>query len=272
MYAGPFPLAYEPTETELLDTARAAFGADLDLELVSATRFHDATRVAETFRSGRILLAGDAAHVRTPGGNLGEGFGDVVNLGWKLASVLAGHASDALLDSYDQERRPHNQRVGDHALWRARRSAEVLDQIRRGGVPDDDDTRPAAAARRSEIGELLRQNRSADVGVTFDERYDASSAVWYESGQPDRETPWRADRYVDDARPGHRAPDGIIDAYGGTLHDRVGRDLALLVLGEGRDVERALVQEARRRGLPLTVVHVTDPEARRVYASANVVI
>nr|WP_237702755.1 MULTISPECIES: FAD-dependent oxidoreductase [Protofrankia] len=110
VYAGPYPLGYEPPEAELIDIARAAFGLDLDLELVSATTFYDATRIARTFRRGRVLLAGDAAHVRTPGGNLGEGFGDVANLGWKLAAVLAGQAPDTLLDSYDQERRRHNWR------------------------------------------------------------------------------------------------------------------------------------------------------------------
>ncbi|WP_200901212.1 FAD-dependent monooxygenase, partial [Nostocoides japonicum] len=272
VYAGPFPLDHEPAEEELLAVARAAFGFDLDLEIVSATTFYDATLVAATFRRGRVLLAGDAAHVRTPGGNLGEGFGDVVNLGWKLALVLAGQASEGLLDSYDEERRPHNQRVGDHALARSRRSGEVLAEIRRGGVPADDDLSPDAVRRRAAIGDLLSQNRFDDIGVTFDERYDTSSAIWYEPGQREAEAPWRPDTYVDDARPGHRAPDGLVDAYGGTLYDRIGSDLALLVLGEGRCVERAFAAEARARRLPFTVVHLTDPEARQVYAADNVLV
>ena len=99
VYAGPFPLDYEPANAELIDIGRAAFGYDLDLEVASATTYYDSSRIAQTFRKGRVLLAGDAAHVRTPGGNLGEGFGDVVNLGWKLAAVLAGHAPEDLLDS-----------------------------------------------------------------------------------------------------------------------------------------------------------------------------
>lgn len=272
VYAGPYPLAYEPAEEELLDVARAAFGFDPDLELVSATTFHHATRIAETFRRGRILLAGDAAHVRTPGGNLGEGFGDVVNLGWKLAAVLAGHAPDTLLDSYDEERRPHNRRVGDHALDRSRRAQATLAEIRGGGIPDDADHGPEAARRRGEIGERLRRDHVEAVGVTFDERYDTSSVIWYEPDQLSTEPPWRADLYEDDPRPGHRAPDGRVDPYGGTLHDRVGRSFALLVLDGDRSVERSFATAAADRGLPFTVIHLTDPGALAVYGSGHVLV
>jgi 2-polyprenyl-6-methoxyphenol hydroxylase-like FAD-dependent oxidoreductase len=271
VYAGPYPLEYEPSKDELLETARAAFGFDLDLELASATTFYHATRIAETFRSGRVLLAGDAAHVRTPGGNLGEGFGDVVNLGWKLAAVLHGHAPDSLLDSYDQERRRHNWRVADFALERSRRSQATLAEIRRIGVPDDADLSPDAQRRRAAIGARIAGNRFGADGVTFDERYDDSTVIWYEDGQLDSEPPWRADLYEDDPRPGHRAPNGLVDPYGGTLYDRIGNDFALLVLSPDQEVERAFVAEARRP-LRFTVIHLTDPGARELYGADNVLI
>ncbi|MBK6010670.1 FAD-dependent monooxygenase [Streptomyces sp. MBT53] len=272
VYAGPYPLEHEPTEGELLDIGRAAFGLDIDLELVSATTFYHATRIAETFRRGRILLAGDAAHVRTPGGNLGEGIGDVVNLGWKVAAVLDGHAPPSLLDSYDQERRPHNWRVAEHALERAQRSQATLGEIRAGGIPDDTDLGEDAVRRRAEIGARLRRDRLGSDGVAFDERYDASSVVWYEPGQLDTERPWRADVYEDDPRPGHRAPDGPVDPSGGTLYDRLGTSFGLLALTEDRTVERAFAAEVAARGLPFTVVHLTDPAARAVYGTTNVLI
>jgi 2-polyprenyl-6-methoxyphenol hydroxylase-like FAD-dependent oxidoreductase len=272
VYAGPFPLGHEPTEEELLATARAAFGFDLDLELVSATTFYQATRIARTFRHGRVLLAGDAAHVRTPGGNLGEGIGDVVNLGWKLAAVLAGQARPALLDSYDEERRRHNHRVADHALRRARIAHATLEEIRRGGIPDDADLSPEATARRAAIGARIGQDRLGADGVTFDERYDDSSVIWYEPGQLDTEPPWRADVYEDDARPGHRAPDGLVDPYGDTLYDRIGTSFALLVLGENRSVEHAFAAQAAARSLPFTVIHLADPVARALYGAANVLV
>lgn len=272
VYAGPYPLDHTPTEEELLDAARAAFGFELDLELVSATTFYDATRIAQRFRRGRVLLAGDAAHVRTPGGNLGEGFGDVVNLGWKLAAVLVGQAPEELLDSYDQERRRHNWRIADHALERSRRSHALLAQLRRLGIPDDADLSPQAESRRAEIRARLSQGRLDAPGVTFDERYDASSTVWYEDGQLDAEPPWRADVYQDDPRPGHRAPDGFVDPYGGTLYDRIGHGFALLVLSADREVERAFAAEALARSLPFTVVHLTDPTVRALYGADNVLV
>ncbi|HVW42468.1 MAG TPA: FAD-dependent oxidoreductase [Amycolatopsis sp.] len=272
VYAGPYPLDYEPTERELLETAQAAFGFDLDLELVSATTFYHATRIAETFRSGRVLLAGDAAHVRTPGGNLGEGFGDVVNLGWKLAAVLRGAAPDTLLDTYDQERRRHNWRVADFALERSRRGQAALADIRRIGVPADADLSPGAQRRRAAIGERLAQNRIAADGVTFDERYDDSAAIWYEPGQLDSERPWRADLYEDDARPGHRAPNGVVDPYGGTLYDRIGNDFGLLVLSAEPAVEQAFAAEAAARRIPFTVIHLADAGAREVYGADAVLI
>ncbi|GAA3388137.1 FAD-dependent oxidoreductase [Cryptosporangium minutisporangium] len=269
VYAGPYPLDYEPSEPELLGIARAAFGFDLDLEIASATTFYEATQIARTFRAGRVLLAGDAAHVRTPGGNLGEGFGDVVNLGWKLAAVLAGSAPDRLLDSYDQERRPHNWRVADFALARARRAAATLAEIRRIGVPDDADPSSQAQGRRTEIARRIDADRVDAVGVTFDERYDASSVIWYEDGpEPD----WRGDVYADDPRPGHRAPDGLIDPYGGTLYDRIGNNFALLVLSSDRTVEAAFLGEVAGRGLPFTVIHLIDPEVRALYGADNVLV
>ena len=77
-----------------------------ELAWLTAYRFHE--RVASRFRAGRVFLAGDAAHLFAPFGarGLNSGVEDARNLGWKLALVLAGKASDALLDTYDDERRP----------------------------------------------------------------------------------------------------------------------------------------------------------------------
>jgi 3-(3-hydroxy-phenyl)propionate hydroxylase len=76
------------------------------------SRYGDAARQADRYRAGRVLLAGDAAHVHYPAGGQGlnTGVQDAVNLGWKLAAVLRG-ADDALLDSYHDERHPVGERV-----------------------------------------------------------------------------------------------------------------------------------------------------------------
>ncbi|GAB3163923.1 FAD-dependent monooxygenase [Microbispora hainanensis] len=74
----------------------------------AATRYTDATRQAVTYRAGRVLLAGDAAHIHSPAGGQGLnlGIGDAMNLGWKLAATVRGRAPEGLLDGYTEERHP----------------------------------------------------------------------------------------------------------------------------------------------------------------------
>jgi 2-polyprenyl-6-methoxyphenol hydroxylase-like FAD-dependent oxidoreductase len=98
----------EPTLAEFRDSVRRVLGADLPLgEPLWLSRTVSSARLAERYRAGRFLLAGDAAHLFPAGGSsLNVGLLDAVNLGWKLAAVVRGEAEDALLDSYDSERRP----------------------------------------------------------------------------------------------------------------------------------------------------------------------
>lgn len=94
---------------EFIDLTRKQWGIpDLDVEYVSSLRWRMRAAVPTTFRVGRVILAGDAAHNIPPTGGLGlnTGIQDVQNLAWKLAFVLNGHAPDELLDTYDEERRP----------------------------------------------------------------------------------------------------------------------------------------------------------------------
>lgn len=87
----------------------AAYGTDFGVHDVRwLSRFTDAARQAAAYRQGRVLLAGDAAHVHSPVGGQGLNIGlqDAVNLGWKLAQVVRGISSDALLDTYQAERHP----------------------------------------------------------------------------------------------------------------------------------------------------------------------
>lgn len=86
------------------------------LEARWLSRFTNASRLASTYRKGSVFLAGDAAHIHLPAGGpgLNLGFNDAVNLGWKLAAVLQGRASEELLDTYEAERRPAAERVLMH--------------------------------------------------------------------------------------------------------------------------------------------------------------
>jgi 2-polyprenyl-6-methoxyphenol hydroxylase-like FAD-dependent oxidoreductase len=105
------------TLAELQDALRRASGTGVTLTALrgAGTRWTDNARQADTYRRGRVLLAGDAAHVHSPfgGQGLNLGVGDAVNLGWKLAAVVAGWAGEDLLDTYTAERHPLGARVLD---------------------------------------------------------------------------------------------------------------------------------------------------------------
>jgi len=152
------------TFDELRDSFRRVLGADLpmtDPQLLS--RIVGNSRQADRYRAGRILIAGDAAHVFGLGGSLNTGLLDAVNLGWKLAAEVQGRAPAGLLDSYQAERHP----AGRRAILQSR-AQKALTTLGQGG--DRQPTPEGAAALRElfgdaagqpdplrQIGELLRQ-------------------------------------------------------------------------------------------------------------------
>jgi 2-polyprenyl-6-methoxyphenol hydroxylase-like FAD-dependent oxidoreductase len=102
------------TIAEVQESLQKVSGADVRVTAMpSATRFTDNARQATSYRMGRVLLAGDAAHVHSPFGGQGLNLGllDAVNLGWKLAAVIRGEAGEDLLDTYTSERHPVAARV-----------------------------------------------------------------------------------------------------------------------------------------------------------------
>ena len=106
--------ATEPTLEELRRGLVEAFGTDFGVHSPTwLSRFTDATRQAASYRKGRVLLAGDAAHVHSPTGGLGIGLGiqDAVNLGWKLGQVVRGVSGADLLGTYHAERHPAGARA-----------------------------------------------------------------------------------------------------------------------------------------------------------------
>ncbi|GAA4498234.1 FAD-dependent monooxygenase [Hymenobacter ginsengisoli] len=128
--------------------ARRISGTDVTIKALHlATTWTDRARQATTYRHGRLLLAGDAAHIHSPlgGQGLNLGLGDALNLGWKLAATIQGQAPDGLLDSYTSERHPVGARVLDWsraqvAIMRPDSSARALHAI----IRDLMDTRDGA--------------------------------------------------------------------------------------------------------------------------------
>ncbi|MCW7945878.1 FAD-dependent oxidoreductase [Streptomyces hygroscopicus] len=127
------------TDERCVEIVRQAAGRDIGVEIVDKVPWRGAQLVSETFRVGRVFLAGDAAHVHPPAGGFGANTGihDAHNLAWKLAAVLKGWGTDALLDTYDAERRPLGTAMSEQALVRNRiRHGYATDQDR-GDFVDD---------------------------------------------------------------------------------------------------------------------------------------
>ena len=109
----------EPTLRDLSEALIAVYGTDFGIHNpMWISRFTDMTRQAAAYRAGRVLLAGDSAHVHYPAGGQGLSLGvqDAVNLGWKLAQVVNGTSPESLLDTYQDERHPVAARALQHTM------------------------------------------------------------------------------------------------------------------------------------------------------------
>ncbi|MFJ6392521.1 FAD-dependent monooxygenase [Streptomyces sp. NPDC091972] len=120
---GAYDRAQPPTVQHLQSVLRHVSGTDVTLtDVTLASTFTDRAKQTTTYQRGRVLLAGDAAHIHSPLGaqGLNTGIGDAVNLGWKLAATVHGHAPDDLLGTYTRERHPVGAQILD---WTRAQSA-----------------------------------------------------------------------------------------------------------------------------------------------------
>jgi len=237
---------------ELLGTGEWTAGFALVAE-----RFHDRAD------DPRVFLAGDAAHLFTPTG--GQGYNtavdDASNLGWKLAAVCDGWGGPGLLASYDAERQPIAHRNTEFAR-------AMADSIGRVPIPPElEDDTPAGAQCRRAMGERLLEHckREFDIpGIHLGVFYGGSPIV-VGDGTPAPADDWH--RYTPHATPGARAPHVWVEDDE-SIFDRMGRDFTLLVLGRSREAdERALVDAASQRGVPLDLLRVESEEARDLYGA-----
>ncbi|MEE4546625.1 FAD-dependent monooxygenase [Streptomyces sp. V4-01] len=209
-------------------------------------------QIVDRMRGGRVFLAGDAAHLNPPfgGHGLNTGIGDAVDLGWKLAAVLAGWGGAALLDSYETERRPVQERVIREATANMRvLSTELLaDNL-------DDADRAGAEARRV-AGARIQQTKAAEfhsLDLVLGLRVSTSPVL------PEDEVQG-GDGPESAGRTGARLPHLFL-ADGRSLYDLLGPGLTLLTFGRGAP-DRAVEDAARARGVPLTVVDLHELTGR----------
>jgi 2-polyprenyl-6-methoxyphenol hydroxylase-like FAD-dependent oxidoreductase len=208
----------------------AAVGAPVDAEVLSTDPWTARMQLVDTLRVGRVFLAGDAAHLNPPfgGHGLNTGIGDAVDLGWKLAAVLRGWGGPGLLDSYEAERRPVQDRIvrAAHENMRTLSTDLVADDL-------DADTPRGDAARRA-AHERIQATKHAEfhaLDLVLDVDHDGSPVVAPGAGQ---------------RLPHAWLPDGR------SLYDVLGPGLSLLA--RPGDDPAALRAACAHRGVPLTVV------------------
>jgi 2-polyprenyl-6-methoxyphenol hydroxylase-like FAD-dependent oxidoreductase len=231
-------------------------GTDVNAEILSTDAWQARTALADRWGSGRLFIAGDAAHQNPPWGGHGfnTGIGDAVNLGWKLAAVINQWAPVDLLDSYEQERRPVAAQTIDEAVRNMSSLAPELGALLRADSDEQfDATRDAAAdvIRRTKTGEFH------SLGLTLGYRYDDSPIIAAAPSAP----PSTNDTYRPDARPGGRLPHFRLDDE--SLYDRLGPEFSL-VGDPAQPAAHAFAKAAAALGVPLELVGLdaTDCAAR----------
>ncbi|MBI0536178.1 hypothetical protein D9599_11390 [Roseomonas sp. KE2513] len=236
------------TEAQARAMFERAVGRPVPAEILSRTAWTAGhALVAESFGRGRVLIAGDAAHLFTPAGGLGYNTAveDAVNLGWKLASVVKGIAAPALLDSYGLER-------GALARRNTAYARELADSLGyRPADPALESDTPEGEAARREAGEHLGAHARREFnipGITFGGRYDGSPIIVPDGTAP---PPDSMNRYEPTACPGGRPPHAWL-AEGRSLYDLFGPEWTLLHLGPA--LAEGFSRAAAAAGLDLRVV------------------
>jgi 2-polyprenyl-6-methoxyphenol hydroxylase-like FAD-dependent oxidoreductase len=248
-------------EVDLKVAIPAALGAEVPIEILGIERWTSRRLVADRYRDGNVLLAGDAAHIWIPLGGFGmnAGIGDATHLAWLLSAEYRGWAGPGLLDAYEAERRPIGDLVSGAAVQIMKNRGPAM-QVREG-IEDDSET---GAAMRRAMGERIvaaDASQFNSVGVQLGYYYD-NSPINVNDGTPP--PPFSLDKYVPTSRPGSRAPHSWL-RDGTSLYDALGPDFTLLRLGNASGDVRPLENAARLRNVPLRVLEIQEREVLAAY-------
>ena len=221
----------EPRLVELI--RMAVDDPELDVKIIGRQRWEMAARLADRFRAGRVFLAGDAAKVTPPTGGMGGNTAvqDGYDLAWKLAAVLAGHAGDGLLDSYEDERRPIADLVIRTSLHNAKE--RMFPELDLTGVGEPVDVLGLMLGFRCRSGAVLAED---DDPAPVENPFEASG------------------------RPGFRGPHVAVD--GKSTVDFFGDSWVLLAAAE--EWRAAAGRVSAELGVPITV-HGAGPSVAARY-------
>ncbi|MCX5591027.1 FAD-dependent oxidoreductase [Alcaligenes endophyticus] len=234
---------------------------DFEYEVLSNEDWYGRRLVADKFRSQRIFLCGDSAHIWVPyaGYGMNAGIADAANLSWLLAAHLNGWAPASILNAYTLERQPITEQVShfvmDHCMAMARQRMSVPDNITEDS--------PAGEAARQKLGEdayALNVQQYACSGLNFGYFYDQSPLIAYDA---EKQPSYSMATYTPSTVPGCRTPHLWL-RDGRSLYDALGPEYTLLRLDPQIDVS-PIMTAAQEQGVPLQVLDVDSDEASVLY-------
>lgn len=241
-------------------------GPEFAYEVISNEDWFGRRLVADRFRNERVFICGDAAHLWVPyaGYGMNAGLADAENLAWLLAARLNGWGGEHILDAYERERLPITEQVSHFAMNHAHATAR---QRRAVPLEIEDDT-PAGATARAALGAAtyeLNVQQYAAAGLNFGYYYDDSPLIAYD-GAP--HPPYAMGSFTPSSVPGCRLPHLWL-RDGRSLYDALGPEYTLLRLDPAINVA-ALLDAAKRRGVPLQLLDVDAADAGDAYETALV--
>ena len=243
-FHAPVPIGTTADNFDFKKYLHESVGAEFEIEFQHIGFWDLRFALADQYRAGRMFIAGDAAHSHPPYGGYGvnSGFEDTRNLGWKLAAVLQGWGNDALLDSYDAERRPvFASTIHDFiakSIETDRDFLEAFDPLR---DPAAFDTAWAARAQGA-VGEVH----------AFEPNYEGSPVVWQNSAVSHVCSAKGSHQFK--ARVGHHLAPAAL-ASGVNVFEMLGEGYTLLAFGTDAANQQVFEDAAQAAGVPLKVVH-----------------
>jgi 2-polyprenyl-6-methoxyphenol hydroxylase-like FAD-dependent oxidoreductase len=255
-FHAPVPLGTTADNYDFKKYLHESVGAEFEIEFQHIGFWDLRFALADQYRAGRVFIAGDAAHSHPPYGGYGvnSGFEDARNLGWKLAAKLQGWGDDALLDSYDAERRPvFASTINDFIAKSIETDKDFLEKF---------DPQQDQAAFEHAWGE--RSQGAIGEVHAFEPNYEGSPVVWQNQGGSHMCSAKGSHLYK--ARAGHHLAPAVL-SNGKNVFEELGTGFTLLALGSSSTDTQVLIDAAATAGLPLTVVQeASGQEADRYEA------
>jgi len=242
--------------------------AEVPIEVIATDPWRARMQLADSYGSGRVFLAGDAAHQNPPWGGHGfnTGIGDAVNIGWKLAAVLQGWAPPALLDTYELERRPV---AADTIAVASKNMATLAPELADPRLIGSDEEFAAVRPGVEAIVQRTKYGEFHSLDLVLGTSYRASPIVCSEPHTDDRES-FDGDNYQPSAAPGNRLPHTWLTSSR-SLYDELGPAYSLVGEVDTPSASR-FIDAAHRLSIPLTSVPLTREMSQRLFEAPLVLV